>query len=41
MSEYSYNINAQMQRESYTNVLRRYVMFSLLYRFNLNKKVEK
>lgn len=41
MSEYSYNINAQMQRESYTNVLRRYIMLSFIYRFNINKKVEK
>lgn len=38
MSAYSYSINAQMQSESYRNVLRRYAMLSLTWRFNANKK---
>ncbi|MDE7378629.1 MAG: outer membrane beta-barrel family protein [Paraprevotella sp.] len=38
MSSYSYFINAQMQSERYYNVLRRYGMLTLLYRFNMTKK---
>lgn len=38
MSNYSYNINAQMQQETYTNLLRRYAMVSLTYRFSQKKK---
>ncbi|MDY5924533.1 outer membrane beta-barrel protein [Hallella sp.] len=38
MSYYSYNINAQMQQETYTNLLRRYAMVSLTYRFSQKKK---
>ncbi len=38
MSNYSYNINAQMQQETYTNLLRRYAMLSLTFRFSQKKK---
>lgn len=38
MSSYSYNINAQMQTETYQNVLRRYVMLSVTYRLNRERK---
>lgn len=37
MSSYGYSINAQMQKEIYRNVLRRYAMLSLIYRFNVNQ----
>lgn len=37
MSNYSYNINAQMQQETYTNLLRRYAMLSLTFRFSQKK----
>lgn len=38
MSSYSYSINAQMQRETYQNILRRYVMLSVTYRLNRERK---
>lgn len=38
MSGYSYTINAQMQQETYTNLLRRYAMLSLTYKFSQKKK---
>ncbi|HBN47291.1 MAG TPA: hypothetical protein DD401_06820 [Prevotella sp.] len=38
MSNYSYTINAQMQQETYTNLLRRYAMLSLTFRFSQKKK---
>ena len=38
MSGYSYFINAQMQQETYRNLLRRYAMLSLTYKFNQKKK---
>lgn len=38
MSSYSYNINAQMQQETYANLLRRYAMLSLTFRFSQKKK---
>ena len=38
MSGYSYIINAQMQQETYTNLLRRYAMLSLTYKFSQKKK---
>ena len=38
MSGYSYTINVQMQQETYTNLLRRYAMLSLTYKFSQKKK---
>lgn len=38
MSGYSYFINAQMQQETYRNLLRRYAMLSLTYKFSQKKK---
>ncbi|MDY3271882.1 MAG: hypothetical protein SOX54_06105, partial [Prevotella sp.] len=38
MSGYSYFINAQMQQETYRNLLRRYALLSLTYKFNQKKK---
>lgn len=38
MSSYSYGINAQMQTETYRNVLRRYVMLNLTFRLNKEPK---
>lgn len=38
MSSYSYAINAQMQTETYRNVLRRYVMLNLTFRLNKEPK---
>ena len=34
----SYAVNAQMQSESYHNVLRRYVMLNLIFRLNKEPK---
>lgn len=38
MSSYSYAINAQMQTESYANVLRRYLILNLTFRLNREPK---
>ena len=38
MSSRSYSLNAQMQTESYRNVLRRYVMFNISFRLNKEPK---
>ena len=38
MSNRSYSLNAQMQTESYRNVLRRYVMFNISFRLNKEPK---
>ena len=38
MSSYSYSLNAQMQTETYRNVLRRYVMLNLSFRLNKEPK---
>lgn len=38
MSNYSYTVNAQMQAETYRNVLRRYVMLNLTFRLNREPK---
>lgn len=38
MSTYSYGINAQMQTETYRNVLRRYVMLNFTFRLNREPK---
>lgn len=38
MSSRSYSLNAQMQTESYRNVLRQYVMFNLSFRLNKEPK---
>jgi len=38
MSSYSYAINAQMQTETYANVLRRYLMLNLTFRLNKEPK---
>ncbi len=38
MSSRSYSLDAQMQTESYRNVLRRYVMFNLSFRLNKDPK---
>lgn len=38
MSSYSYAINAQMQTETYRNVLRRYVMLNLTFRLSKEPK---
>lgn len=38
MSSRSYSVNAQMQTESYNNVLRRYVMLQLTYKLNREPK---
>lgn len=38
MASYSYAINAQMQTETYRNVLRRYIMFNLTFRLNKEPK---
>lgn len=38
MSSYNYSINAQMQTETYSNVLRRYLMLNVTFRLNKEPK---
>ena len=41
LSSYSYTVNAQMQQETFSNVLRRYVMLSITYKINRERKKQK